>query len=397
MGDKKHIEYFKYNWRTISEEQMIELFDKIEPLDEEVMALARQRQMELAKPPGSLGKLEDISIQLAGITGNVKNYIKKQCIAIMSADNGVIEEGVASAPQYVTVAQTINFTRRLTGVGSLARYFDVDLLVLDMGINNKIPAGLLAEEIYKEKGRIADKIVNRKIGMGTKNLAKGAAMDREDAVCAIAAGIEAASKIKEFGYDIFGIGEMGICNTTTSSSVLSALLGLTAEETVGKGGGLTLEGFEKKKKVVEDALKLHGLYQCTEPVDVIDVLAKVGGFDIAAMTGAFIGAALYKLPVVIDGYISIVAALCASRLAPLSKEYMIASHTSWEVGYNYAVKELGVSPMLNLNMRLGEGSGCPIAFKVIEASCGVMNYMGTFAEAEINDKYLDEIRKGDCF
>lgn len=381
----------------MKENELYELIGEIQDLDRDVMEAARVREESLAKPPKSLGRLEDIAIQLAGITGNIHNHADKSCVAIMSADNGVVEEGVSSAPQSVTLAQTINFTRRLTGVGTLAKYFNVDLLVTDVGINADLPKELLTEQpLGDSKGgpRVAAKIVDRKIRKGTWNLAKEPPMTRQEAVKAIGIGIEMVRNIKEAGYQVFGIGEMGIGNTTTSSAILSALTGLPVSETVGKGGGITDVSYNRKKEIIEECLKKYGFYG-QQDMDVIDVLAKVGGFDIAAMAGAFLGAAIYRLPVVIDGFISVVAALVAARLAPLSKEYMIASHISKEIGYNHALNDLGLIPMMNLDLRLGEGSGCPLAFQIIRGACTVMNDMATFEEAEINDNYLEEIRKLD--
>lgn len=381
----------------MNEKEILELLASIEGLDHHAMELAKKREDSLAKPPGSLGRLEEIAIQLSGISGNLHNNADKSCVAIMCSDNGVVEEGVSSAPQFVTLAQTVNFTRRLTGVGTLAKYFDSDLLVVDLGVNADLPKELLVKDALTEKGgevRVTDKIVDRKIRKSTSNLAKGPAMSREEAAAAIGAGIEMVREIKKAGYTIFGVGEMGIGNTTTSSAVLSALSGLPVSETVGKGGGITDESFSRKKTIIEDAVGRYG-FQGQEDIDVIDVLAKVGGFDVAAMTGAFLGAAIYRLPVVIDGFISVVAAYAAMRLAPLSREYMIASHISKEQGYSRALGALELPPMLNLELRLGEGSGCPLAFQIIRGACAIMNHMATFAEAEINDDYLEEIRKLD--
>lgn len=381
----------------MNEKEIFELLTSIEALDREAMELAKKREDSLAKPPGSLGRLEDIAVQLSGISGNLHNNADKSCIAIMCSDNGVVEEGVSSAPQFVTLAQTINFTRRLTGVGTLAKYFDSDLLVVDLGINADLPKELLVKEALAETGteiRVTDKIVDRKIRKSTSNLAKESAMTREEAIEAISTGIEMVREIKKAGYTIFGVGEMGIGNTTTSSAILSALTGLPVAETVGKGGGITDESFTRKKEIIEDAVERYS-FRGQEDIDVIDLLAKVGGFDVAAMTGAFLGAAVYRLPVVIDGFISVVAAYVAVRLAPLAKEFMIASHISKEQGYSHALGALGLPPMLNLELRLGEGSGCPLAFQIIRGACAIMNHMATFAEAEINDDYLEEIRKLD--
>ena len=345
----------------------------ITELDKNAIDEAKKRIDFLAKPLGSLGRLEDIALKLAGITGEVKNKINKKCIVIMSSDNGVVEEGVASAPQSVTLAQTINFSRGLTGVAALAKENNTDLMVVDIGVNTdkKIPGA-----------------IDRKIRKGTSNIVKGQAMNYDECLKAISIGIEMAKKAYEDGYSILGVGEMGIGNTTTSSSVLVSLTGCNVEEAVGKGAGITKDAFEKKKWVVSEAIRVN---QPNEN-DIIDVISKVGGFDIAGMTGVFLGAAYYKIPVVIDGFISAVSALAAVRLNPLVKEYLIPSHCSKELGYNIAMKEMKLEPMLNLDMRLGEGSGCPIAFSIVEFSCAMMNNMGTFDEAEINDDYLDEVR-----
>lgn len=369
---------------------IIDLIDKNGGLDEAAVKEAKARQEVLAKPTGALGTLEDISIQLAGITGKTKNSMTKQAIVIMSADNGVVEEGVASAPQSVTLSQTINFTRHLTGVSSMAKYFDIDLLVVDTGVKMAIPSSLYTDEMTEE-GRLTSKIANRRIADGTRNLAKEPAMTEDEALRAVMIGIEAAKAIKDCDYDIFGVGEMGIGNTTTSACVLAALCGKAGEEVVGRGGGLNDEGFAKKIRIVDDAIR--GL----DPSDVLGILARVGGFDICAMTGAFLGAAYYRIPVVIDGYISAVAALCAYRLAPKAVNFMFGSHLSKEKGYVIAMDSLGIKPYFNLGMRLGEGSGCPISFKIIEAACAAMNGMATFAEGAIDADYLEEGKKGNFF
>lgn len=353
--------------------ELKKIINDITGLNEDAIEEARLRVNSLAKPLGSLGKLEDIAIKLAGITGKIKNSINKKCIIIMSSDNGVVEEGVASAPQSVTLAQTINFSRGVTGVAVLAKENNSDLKVVDIGVNTdiKIPGA-----------------IDRKIRKGTYNIVKRQAMSYDECIRAINIGIEMARSAYEDGYNILGVGEMGIGNTTTSSSVLVSLTECSIEEAVGKGAGITKEAFEKKKWVVSEAIKVNN----PDKKDPIDVVSKVGGFDIAGMMGVFLGAAYYKIPIVIDGFISVVAALAAVRINPLVKEYLITSHCSKEIGYNIAMKELELQPMLNLDMRLGEGSGCPIAFSVIEFSCAMMNNMATFDEAEINDDYLDEVR-----
>lgn len=359
-------------------------------LFEDAVADARERQKILAKPTGALGRLEDISVHMAGITGRVKNEIKKKAIVIMSADNGVVEEGVASAPQSVTLSQTINFTRGLTGVSSMAKHFGIDLLVIDMGVKLPIPDGLYTDSPV-EGDRLTRKILRRSLGKGTRNLAVEPAMTREQALTAILEGVSAAESVKSCGYDILGIGEMGIGNTTTSSCVLAALTGSKAADVVGRGGGLGDEGLAKKVATVRKAAA-----DC-EGDDVIDILAKVGGFDICAMTGAFLGAAYYRLPVVVDGYISCVAALAATKLAPNAVNFMFGSHLSKEQGYKIAAEAIGLTPYFDLGMRLGEGSGCPISFNIIETACATMNGMATFEEGAIDADYLAEAEKGNFF
>ena len=350
----------------------------IAPADNAAMEKARQRQAELAKPPGSLGKLEDYSIRLAGITGNVKNEIEKCRVIVLAADNGVTAEGVSSAPTSVTLSQVINMTRHITGMSSLAFYFGNEVVVADLGIDTdrKIPG-----------------VLDRKIRRSTGNIAKERAMTRQQVLDAIAVGLDLAADAAKDDVNAVGVGEMGIGNTTTSSAVLSALTGATPEAVTGRGGGLTDQAFAVKKQVITKALVLHH----PDQEDVVDVLSAVGGLDLAAMTGVFLGCALQHIPAVVDGFISIVAALCACRLNPNVKDYLFLSHASYEIGYRLAAEELGLEPCLLLDMRLGEGSGCPIAFQILKAACAVMNGMGTFAEAAIQDDYLEPIRAQDSF
>ena len=375
-----------------------EIRNRIEPLYQGPMEEARRRQDSLAKPPGSLGLLEDVSVRLAGITGQVKNRVEKGCIAIFCADNGVAEEGVSSAPTTVTAAQTMNFTRRLTGVGALANCFGSELLIVDMGVRDPI-----YQELYDESGiplKDTHKIIDRRISAGTANLAKGPAMSRKDAIKCILTGIEMADAIKAAGFDCMGVGEMGIGNTTTGTAVLSAITGISAATITGRGGGLTDRDYNKKMMVIDNAVTMWNDQRQPgdDPlVETVDLLATLGGYDICAMAGAYIGAAANRMPVVIDGLISVVAALAASRLAPGAADYMFASHRSAEPGYDAAIRALGLTPFLDLGMRLGEGSGCPLAFQVLRAACAVMDDMATFEEAAINDDYLEEIRKGGCF
>ena len=349
--------------------------DKITPPDAAAMEEARRRQAQLAKPPGSLGRLEELSVQLAGITGRVHNTIKKKHLLVFAADNGVVDEGVSSAPRSVTLSQTVNLTRGKTGAATLCRHFGCAITVCDVGVAADI----------REKA-----VLNRKIAYGTGNIAHGSAMTREECERAVLTGIELAAQTDA---DVLGVGEMGIGNTTTSSAVLAVLLGADVEAVTGRGGGVTDEAFARKKAVIQKAVEINA----PDRTDALDVLAKVGGFDLAAMCGAFLGAAATRRPVVIDGLISAVAALCACRICPEVRAYLVPSHASFEIGYRLAMEAMDLEPLFLLGMRLGEGSGCPLAFQVLSAACAVMNDMATFDQAGIDDGYLDEIRQGDQF
>ena len=351
------------------------LVREVLPLDRSAMTAAEEYQARLAKPPGSLGRLEEISIQLAGITGHVHNALNKKQLLVFAADNGVVAEGVSSAPQSVTKQQTINLMRGKTGAAVLAKHFGCGLTVCDVGVN---------ADIYESA------VLNRKIAYGTQNICTGPAMTREQTLQAILTGAEIARTVDA---DVIGVGEMGIGNTTTSSAVLAVLLGADVEAVTGRGGGITEESFRKKKAVIRTAIEVNR----PDRDDVVGVLSKVGGFDLAAMCGAFLGAAAARRPAGIDGLISAAAALCAVRLCPNVRGYLVPSHASFEIGYRLAMEAMDLHPLFDLGMRLGEGSGCPLAFQVLDAACAVINDMATFDEAGINDDYLDEIRRGDQF
>lgn len=357
------------------QEKIEALVRAVQPLDQKAMLAAEAHQARLAKPPGSLGRLEELSVQLAGITGKVHNELPRKQLLVFAADNGVVAEGVSSAPQSVTMQQTINLTRGKTGAAVLAKRFGCGLTVCDVGVNADL---------------CESAVLNRKIAYGTQNICAGPAMTREQALQAILTGAAVAEDVDA---NAVGIGEMGIGNTTTSSAVLAVLLGADVDKVTGRGGGITEESFRKKKAVIRTAIAVNQ----PNRDDVIDVLAKVGGFDLAAMCGAFLGAAASRRAAVIDGVISAVAALCAVRLCPLVRGYLIPSHASFEIGYRLAMEEMTLRPLFDLGMRLGEGSGCPLAFQMLDAACAVMNNMASFDEAGINDDYLDEIRQGDQF
>lgn len=351
-----------------------ELLEGIAPVDKGAISEARERNDSLLKPLGSLGDLEEIAIKVAGITCKVCNDVEKRCVIVMAADNGICEEGVAGTPQGMTLWHTKNIAEGFSAIGVLAKYAKADLKVIDIGIKGDVDSPL---------------VIKRKIRGGTENFAKGPAMTNEQALEAIGVGVDIVRQVAEEGYQLLGTGEMGIGNTSSTAACVMALTGLSAEEAVGKGGGLTDEGLLHKKEIMTKALALRA----PNAQDPIDVLAKVGGLDIAGMVGCFLGAAYYRLPIVIDGAISALAALIAFRLAPASVDYMFASHKSKEPSYTWMTRELGLVPIIDLNMRLGEGTGCPLVFPIIGAACSMLSDMHTFAQAQLDQSYRIDIRE----
>lgn len=346
----------------------------ITPTNEEAKRLAREKWDGLVKPIGSLGTLEEVTIKIAGMTGRIKNTIGKRAIVVMSSDNGVVDEGVSAAPQIFTRILTESMARDITGVSILAKHTNTDIKIVDIGLNGEL---------------INPKVINKKIANGTKNFTKEPAMSYEEAIKSIEVGIGMGDKLFEEGYDILGTGELGMGNTTTSAAILSVITGLDIDVTCGKGAGLTEEQYENKKKVIAKGIEINK----PNKEDPIDVIAKVGGFDIGGMCGLFLSAAKNRKPIVIDGFISSAAALCAVKLNPIVADYIIPSHLSNEPGAKYMMDILKLKPMLNMGMRLGEGSGCPLAFQVIEAGLYTLENMGTFEEAQINSTVLVNIRE----
>ncbi len=333
----------------------------IRPADRVVMAAAQREIDYCLKPPGSLGKLEDIARQIAGITGQVHNEVRKKAIVVMMADNGVYVEGVAMYPQDVTRIGADFVTSGRMGVNFLANYARADIFAVDIGIQVDVDH--------------LPRVIQRKIRYGTANMLKEPAMSREEAIRAIEVGIEVTNGAIDQGYDLFGAGEIGIGNTTASSAVLYAFTGAPIDRVVGRGAGLTDEAFSRKKAVVQQAVRLHK----PDPDDPFDVLAKVGGLDIAGMAGVYLACAARRVPVVTDGLISGVAALTAMRLKPEVIDFMIPSHISFEPGAKLIKEITGLEPMLDMNMRLGEGTGCALVFSIIEAALRMIEEMGTFA------------------
>lgn len=338
-----------------------EIAKNITELDKKSMEAARKRQENLLKPLGSLGVLETISIQLAGITGQVKNKIDKKIHFLFGADNGVYEEGVAAAPQSLTrTLMELYGQDKNCAINVICTHNHVELKLVDVGVIGTIDS---------------PNIINRKLMDGTNNFCRECAIPPEIVEKAVQVGFEMAGYANDHGFDVIGNGEVGMGNTSTAAACIMAALGLSdAEMAVGRGAGLTDEAFEHKKKIISEALTKHK----PDAKDSFDILSKVGGLDIAAMVGLYLGAAYYKKPIIIDGVISVAAALLASRIAPLAKQYMIPSHISEEPAYKLAVEEMKLSPMLCLGMRLGEGSGCPIAMGVMENAVAIMNDMLTY-------------------
>lgn len=338
--------------------------NNINSLNESSMDQARQRLDRLIKPQGSLGKMEDICVQLAGIYESKYFDMEKKAIIAFAGDHGVYEEGVAPDPQNITVLQFPNFAKGICGVGTISKFVGADVVAVDVGINSD----------EKLEG-----VIDRKIRKSTSNMAKGPAMTREEAIRCLEVGIEITEEYINKGYKLIGIGEMGIGNTTPSTAIISVIGDCDPEEITGIGAGLKKERLKHKADTIRKSIELNN----PNPEDGIDVLSKVGGFEIGAMAGVILACSANKIPVVIDGFISYAAALLAYKINPMSREYMIASHTSAEAGANKALSILGLSPVLNMDMRLGEGSGAALAFNIIEASNFTYKNMATFDEIDM--------------
>lgn len=340
--------------------------ENLPPVDKASMEAAGRRWSQVAKPLFSLGKLEEAVIQMAGIKRTPIYQLKKRALIIMCADNGVVEEGVTQTGQEVTAIVAHNFTQGQTSVSIMSRVAKVDVFPVDIGMAAWVPSVTEAQN---------------KVARGTKNMAKEPAMTKEEVWQAILTGIKVAEQRKEEGYDIVTTGEMGIGNTTTSSAVAAVLLDRPVEEVTGKGAGLTEQGLEKKVAVIQQAIENHR----PDREDVLDVLAKVGGLDLAGLAGVCLGAAMCRLPVVVDGFISATAALCARRLVPAVGDYLIPSHVSKEPGGKILLDALSLSPLLTCDMCLGEGSGAVAVMPLLDMGLQVYLQMSTFDDIEIEN------------
>ena len=341
-----------------------ETLKQIKPLNEEKMKTARRRWDSIAKPLHSLGKMEDLITQIVGITGEEKVDLGKKALVAMCADNGVVEEGVTQTGQEVTAIVADNFVKETTTACVMCHQCGVDVKPVDVGMVRDTTARTDLKVMY-----------------GTRNMTKGPAMTRMQALQAILTGIHQVKEKKEAGYKIIATGEMGIGNTTTSSAVASVLLGDEPAEITGRGAGLTNEGLERKIHAIEKAIAVNR----PKWDDPVDVLAKVGGFDLAGITGLYLGGAVYRIPIVVDGFISAVAALAAVRICEWVKDAMIVSHVSKEPGMQKILKELHMDAPLHADMCLGEGTGAVAYLPVLDLAAEVYGRMSTFSENDIED------------
>jgi nicotinate-nucleotide--dimethylbenzimidazole phosphoribosyltransferase len=341
---------------------------KIAPLNEAMQAAARARQNNLTKPAGSLGRLEELSIQLAGILGQERPSIARKAVIVMAGDHGVVAEGVSAFPAEVTPQMVLNFLYGGAAINALAKAAGARVIIVDMGVAVDMPDH--------------PELIKRKIAYGTQNMAVGPAMTRQQAEAALQAGIDIVTAEIENGLDLVAVGEMGIGNTTSAAAITAVFTGLPAAEITGRGTGVDDAGLARKVKVIEKALAVNK----PDANDAMDVLMKVGGLEIAGLAGVVLGAAARRVPVVIDGFISSAAALVAAELVPAVKPYLIGSHESVEIGHQAILQHLGVRPLFDLNLRLGEGTGAAIAFNIIEGAARVLDEMATFAEAGVSGR-----------
>lgn len=344
--------------------ELNEYLNLIKPVDEISIKNAKFRWQTVAKPLNSLGLLEKAVVKIAGIQGNANVDISKKAVVIMCSDNGVVEEGVTQSPCEVTAIVTENFAKGDTSVCKMASVVNADIFPIDIGVARDLT----------EKG-----VINRKIAYGTNNMTNGSAMTVNQAKEALLVGIEAVKDLKEQGYNLIATGEMGIGNTTTSSAIASVLLELDVEKVTGRGAGLSSDGLTRKINAIKEAIKVNN----PNKDDALDVLAKLGGYDIAGMAGTFLGGAIYNVPIIVDGIISSVAALVAARICPLAKQYMLASHVSKEPAGQAVMNELELQPFLTCEMCLGEGTGAVASMPILDMAVNVYTQMSTFEDIKV--------------
>lgn len=341
------------------------IIDNIEDIDKEAMFQARERWGKIAKPLNSMGLLEEAVIRIAGLTGESRVSLKKRCVVPICSDNGVVEEGVTQTGKEVTAIVSRNFSREKTSVCCMAKVANCDVIPVDLGVAEDIDDG---------------KIIINKISYGTKNIVKEPAMTKEQLLEAIFFGVSFVERLKKQGYNLIGTGEMGIGNTTTSSAITAVLLSKDVALVTGSGAGLSRDGIKHKVQVIRRAIDENQ----PNSQDVLDVLAKIGGYDIAGMCGLFLGGALYKVPVILDGFVSSVAALCAVKITPLARNCMLASHLSKEPAAKLILQELDLEPIISAQMSVGEGTGAVAAMPLLDMACAVYNEMPSFEEIAID-------------
>lgn len=351
---------------TTGSQSLGEICTRIPPLDETAMAAAQAHQALLTKPSGSLGRLESLSVHLAGITGQINPQVERKAVIILAGDHGIAEEGVSAYPSEVTAQMVLNFLRGGAAINVLAQQAGARVVIADVGVAADLPE--------------APNLISCKIARGTANFARGPAMSREQATRAVEIGAEIVLTEVERGLDLVATGEMGIGNTTPASAITALYTGLPVAEVTGRGTGVDRAGMARKVAIIEQALALHK----PDPADPLGVLAAVGGFEIGAIAGVCLGAAAHRVPVVVDGFISAAGALLATAICPAVKPYLIASHLSVERGHGPLWDSLGLRPLLDMDLRLGEGTGAVLAMHLIEAACRILAEMATFADAGVS-------------
>ena len=344
------------------------IFPNIPPVHMEASAAARQRQNSLTKPLGSAGFLEDLSVQIAGMTGSAVPDCSRKAVIVMAADHGIAKEGVSPYPQEVTPQMVMNFLHGGAAINVLTRQANSAVVIVDIGV---------AHDFGPIPG-----IYHRKVARGTANMLNGPAMNRNEAESAIRVGMEIADETIDSGVQLLATGEMGIGNTTPSAAITAVLCGRTPAEVTGRGTGIDEAGLQKKIRIVERCIAANQ----PDPKDAMDVLCKIGGLEIAGMAGVVIAAAARRIPVVLDGLISTAAAAIAVELVPETKNYLIGGHQSEEIGHRILLEKLGLRPLIQLNLRIGEGTGAALAFHVIDASLNLLRDMATFEQAGVSDK-----------
>ncbi len=351
------------------ENRLRKLIGEIPPLDQAAMTAAAARQDDLTKPRGSLGVLESLSVKLAGIQGTDRPRSKNKVIFTLAADHGIAATGVSPYPAEVTPQMVLNFLHGGAGINVLSRQVGARVVVADLGVN------------YDFEPPAAP--IDLKIGRGTRNMAEGPAMTREEALRSILAGVDLVEKeLASGGIDMLGTGDMGIGNTTPSSAIAALLTGSPVAEVTGRGAGLDDAGLAAKVAWIEKSIAVNN----PDPKDALDVLAKVGGFEIGGIAGLCLAGARHRIPVVVDGFISGAGALVAYALAPAVGDYLIAAHQSVEIGHRRIWEHMGLRPLLNLDLRLGEGTGAAMAMFLVQSAAAILNEMATFSEAGVSDK-----------